>query len=629
MCGIVGLALRADAPASVAQRFAAGVAALRHRGPDAQGDWHDGRVWLGHARLSIIDLSTLGNQPMHDASRRFSLVYNGEVYNFRELAAAETLGDLRSSSDTEVVLRLFARHGVQSLRAFNGMFAFAIHDRDARKLWLVRDRLGIKPLFYSFDAHGLAFASEIKAIHALRGTSPRCRLESLHEWLYYGNPVGGRTLHEGIAQLPPGHFLELDLETFEHRVVEYWSLPDAARAASTPQAGHGELVERTRALLEQAVQRQLVADVPVGLFLSGGVDSSALAAFASRHLPGRLATFAAGFDFEDGEGERPRARRVAAAFGTDHHEIQIRGGDVGALIEELVAHHDMPFGDAANLPLTLMARELGGRIKVVLQGDGGDELFLGYSRYFTMAHLATLRLAAAMLLPFQSLTPRSAFHYRARRYLRAVSAAQSEAMALLLTPEDRALQPERVFAAPVAARLARQDPFARHREVLARLAGFDALNQMSFMDLLITLPDTFLEKVDRATMAASLEVRVPFLDHDLVDFVIGLPGACKAPRGERKALLKAALAGIVPDEVLTGRKSGLTVPYARWLEGPLRERFFDHLGLFERRHSGILDADHLRRLYAATFGGGRDDSTMLWKILNFMTWTNNSNVDFS
>jgi asparagine synthase (glutamine-hydrolysing) len=628
MCGIAGMALRAATPAEAAKDFSAGLASLRHRGPDAQGVWHDDRVWLGHARLSIIDLSAAGNQPMHDTAGRFALVYNGEVYNFRELAAAGQFGALRSTSDTEVVLRSFERHGTRSLPMFNGMFAFAILDRVERRLWLVRDRLGIKPLFYSFDSSGLAFASEIKAIHVMRGTHPRCRVESLHEWLYYGNPLGGNTLHDGIAQVPPGHFLELDLDTFAHRLVPYWSLPDAARAAPAPPPDERGLIEHTRTLLERAVQRQLIADVPVGLFLSGGVDSSALAAFASRHLPGRLATFAAGFDFEAGEGERPRARRVAAAFGTDHHEILIRGGDVGALVEELVAHHDMPFGDAANLPLTLMARELGGRIKVVLQGDGGDELFLGYSRYFTMAHHAPLRAAAALLLPLQSLTPRNAFHFRVRRYLRALRAAQPESMALLLTSEDRSLAPERVFAAPVAARLLAHDPFARHRAVLAQLAGFDALNQMSFMDLLITLPDQFLEKVDRATMAASLEVRVPFLDNDLVDFAIGLPGARKAPRGERKALLKAALAGIVPDEVLTAPKSGLTVPYARWLEGPLRERFFDHLGTFTRRHDGVLDADHLRRLYAATFGGGKDDSYMLWKILNFMTWTNNSNVEF-
>ena len=630
MCGIVGLALRRGAPDSLADQFARGVESLKHRGPDVQGEWHDARVWLGHARLSIIDLSALGNQPMHGPEGRSTMVYNGEIYNFRELAAAEKLDDLRSTSDSEVLLRLFQRHGPKSLPRLNGMFAFAFLDRRARKLWLVRDRLGIKPLFYSLDASGIAFASEIKAIHALRGSTPRCRVESLHEWLYYGNPLGGNTLHEGIVQLPPAHYLEIDLETFEHRVVEYWSLPATARAAPRRVADDAALAERTRNLLEAAVQRQLVADVPVGLFLSGGVDSSALAAFASRHHAGRLATFSAGFDFETGEGELPRARRVAAAFGTEHHEIRIGGGDIGPLIEELVRHHDMPFGDAANLPLMLMARELAGRIKVVLQGDGGDELFLGYSRYFTLAHRALLRPAATLLLPFQEFTPRNAFHYRARRYLRALDEPQlAVSMALLLTPEDRARSPEQVFSAPVAARLARHDPFARHRAVLARLEGFDVSNQMSFMDLLITLPDTFLEKVDRATMAASLEVRVPFLDHELVDFAIGLPGASKAPHGRRKALLKAALAGIVPDEVLTGPKTGLTVPYARWLDGPLRPLFFDHLARFERRHAGVLDAAYLRRLYAATFGGGRDDSYMLWKILNFMTWTNNSNVEFA
>ncbi|MEO8019661.1 MAG: asparagine synthase (glutamine-hydrolyzing) [Pseudomonadota bacterium] len=630
MCGIAGLALRSDAAlAGAGERVAAAVKALRHRGPDAQGQWDGGRVLLGHARLSIIDLSTLGSQPMHSTDGRYALSYNGEVYNFRELIAADGLNGLRSASDTEVVLRLFEKQGVASLARLNGMFAFAIHDRTANKLWLVRDRLGIKPLYFSFDAGRLAFGSEIKAIHTLRGSRPVCAVQSLHEWLYYGNPLGANTLHAGIEQLLPGHYLELDLDRFAHSIRPYWSLADQARRVPGVDLDQASLVGETRRLLSQAVRRQLVADVPVGLFLSGGVDSSALAAFATRHHAGKLATYSAGFDFQSGEGELPRARRVAAHFGTDHHEIHIKGGDVAELVETLVFHHDMPFGDAANIPLALMARQLGGHIKVVLQGDGGDELFGGYSRTLTLSRYRLLHVLARVLQHVQSLTPKNAFHYRARRYLRALAAPDLAAsMALLLTSEDRSLDPAAIFAAPLRARVEENDPFARHREVLGRFAGFDRMNQMSFMDLLITLPDTFLEKVDRSTMAASLEVRVPFLDHDLVDFAVSLPGAAKTPGGRKKWLLKAALEGIVPAEVLQGPKTGLEVPYGRWLQGALRPLFFDHLAKFTRRHPAVLDEAQVRRLHANTAAGGKDDSYMLWKVLNFMIWANNSDVEF-
>ena len=630
MCGIVGLALpRAAPPAEAGERMAAAVQALRHRGPDAQAHWDGGRVLLGHTRLSILDLSTLGSQPMHSADGRYAISYNGEVYNFRELIAADGLRGLRSGSDTEVVLRLFENQGVASLPRLNGMFAFAIHDRVAGKVWLVRDRLGIKPLYFSVDSGRLAFASEIKAIHALRDSRPVCSIGSLHEWLYYGNALGSHTLHAGIGQLLPGHYLELDLETFTHEIRAYWSLAEQVRHASPDALDQAALVGETRRLLDQAVRRQLVADVPVGLFLSGGVDSSALAAFATRHHADKLATYSAGFDFQAGGGELPKARRVAAHFGTDHHEIHIRGGDVAQIVETLVFHHDMPFSDAANIPLALMARELGGRIKVVLQGDGGDELFGGYSRYFSLARYRLLHTLARLLRPLQGLTPKNAFHFRARRYLRALAAPDlATTMALLLTSEDRSLQPAAVFAAPLRARVEQYDPFARHREVLARFEGFDRMNQMSFMDLLVTLPDTFLEKVDRATMACSLEVRVPFLDHDVVDFAVGLPGAAKTPGGSKKWLLKAALEGIVPPEVLHGPKMGLEVPYGRWLQGPLKPLFFDHLAKFVRRHPAVLDEAQVRRLHANTAAGGKDDSYMLWKVLNFMIWANNSDVEF-
>jgi asparagine synthase (glutamine-hydrolysing) len=605
------------------------LAVLRHRGPDAYGEARDSQVMLGHVRLAILDLSEAGRQPMRTPDGRFVISYNGEVYNFRELAARYGLTDLRSASDTEVVLRLFAKYGLKSLTELNGMFAFAVHDSAARKLWLVRDRLGIKPLYFRLDGARLTFGSEIKAVLAFDEDRPECEISALHEWLYYGNPLGGRTLYRGIHQLAPGHYLEIDLRTFKHRIGAYWTLESHVRERPAREPHFAGAAAEVRHLLEQAVRRQLVSDVPVGLFLSGGVDSSALAAFASRHYGGRLATYSAGFDFSRGEGELPKARRVARQFGTDHHELHVSGAHIGDLVRDLVRHHDMPFSDAANIPLALMAAEIRGITKVVLQGDGGDELFGGYSRYFTMGRYPLLRPIARLARHVDWLAPPSPLQQRASRYVRALSSEdQATAMALLLTPEDRSAEPPAIFARPFRDEVERADPFARHRECLPMFAGQDRVNQMSLLDLMITLPDTFLEKVDRATMAASLEVRVPFLDHDLVEFAVSLPGAVKAPGGRKKWLLKAALEGVVPAEVLHGPKIGLDVPYGTWLQGALKPMFFDELAEFTRRHPGVLDPQYIGELYVRTASRRRDDSYMLWKVLNFMIWANGANVDF-
>ncbi len=260
---------------------------LRHRGPDAHGEYRNGNLWFGHRRLSIIDLSELALQPMLSTSGRYVICYNGEVYNYRELAAELSLDGLRSRSDTEVVLRAFESLGVESFAKLNGMFAFAMYDTQARKLWLVRDRLGIKPLYFRVDSEGLAFASEIKAIRAASDGPLTCDLSALHEFLYYGNSLGGRTLLCGIRQLLPGHYLELDLHSFTWGVHQYWSLRQQAGRERQVQSSTGEMIAETRRLLEQSVRRQLVGDVPVGVFLSGGIDSTAITAFASKHYPGR------------------------------------------------------------------------------------------------------------------------------------------------------------------------------------------------------------------------------------------------------------------------------------------------------------------------------------------------------
>jgi asparagine synthase (glutamine-hydrolysing) len=631
MCGVIGFAARPPGPTALTpDGFRAALARIRHRGPDGSGIYRDGNLWLGHARLSILDLSNAGSQPMQTADERFVIAYNGEVYNFRELAAERRMNDLRSSSDTEVVLRAFAELGVASLPSFNGMFAFAIYDKLRRKIWLVRDRVGIKPMYYRIDAIDFAFASEIKGILALKEQRSICNVAALNEWLYYGNSLGGRTLHAGIQQLPPGHYLELDLDSFEHRVGEYHSFRQRPKPASAVSIDSTAASGQVRKLLEQAVARQLVSDVPVGVFLSGGVDSSAITAFASRHYQGRLATYSVGFDFTEQVNELPKARLIANQFGTDHHEIHIAGADVPAIIEKMVYHHDMPFADAANIPLYMMAERISSHTKVVLQGDGGDELFGGYRRYATLRYYRILRLLAASLQGLHRMTPRSPSYYRIQRYLHAFSAPNlATTMALLLTQEDRDSHPSGIFAPELAAAAGKFDPFERFREVQPWFSEQDIGNQMSLTDICIELPDLFLEKVDRATMAASLEVRVPFLDNDLVGYATGLSGATKMPFGRKKWLLKKALEGVIPHDVLQAPKTGFTVPYGAWLQTSLKAMFFDHLSTFERSSPGILNRGCVEKLFARTGSGQQNHSFMLWKILNFIVWANLFNMQFT
>lgn len=603
--------------------------ALSHRGPDACGQYRNSNVWLAHLRLSIIDLSADANQPMQSEDGRFVISYNGEVYNFENLARAHGLKNLRSRSDTEVVLQLFAKIGVDAFSELNGMFAFAVYDSRDQKLWLVRDRLGIKPLYYQLDVDRLVFASEIKGIVSLTSETSTCDFAGLNEWLYYGTPLGERTLYRGIRQLLPGHFLEIDLESFQSQVRSYWTLEQQADRRASKANRRVDTIVETRRLLEQAVERQLIGDVPVGVFLSGGIDSSAIVAFASRHYGRRLATYSAGFDFAPDGGELPKARRVADLFGTDHHEVHIAGGAVGDLIEKMVRHHDMPFSDAANIPLFLLASRVSGSVKVVLQGDGGDELFGGYRRYTTLKYYRLLHWIARAIRSLDMGPVRSPSHQRVRRHVNAFAAENlATTMALLLTLEIRSSPPADMFAPAIRNTVEQTDPFARFGECLRMFSGQDVSNQMSFVDMMTVLPDTYLEKVDRSTMAASLEVRVPFLDHDLLDFVVGVAGREKTPWGRKKWLLRQALNGIVPSDILHGPKHGLSVPFGKWLQGPLKPMFFDKLSEFDQSHPDVLDTKHVRRIFDCTSAGVQNHSHRLWKLLNFMIWATESRIAF-
>jgi len=602
--------------------FSDGLKVLAHRGPDASGSFFEGAVGLGHVRLSILDLRSSANQPMVSRSGRFVISYNGEIYNFNKLKEWFSLDSLKTYSDTEVIVEIFSKIGAGCFTLFNGMFALAIYDREDKTVWLARDGLGIKPLYVAQNYRGIYFSSEIKGIHSVADGFCAVNSQSLGEWSYYGNSLGSATLFKGVKKLLPGHFIKINVDGCLVEESCYWEpsgyLSDV----------EGDIVQAVRRKLETAVPSQLVGDVPLGVFLSGGIDSSAIAAFASKHYPGKLATFSAGFDYDKGVNELPQARRLAEKYGTDHHEIHVVGADVADTVEKMVWHHDQPFSDAANIPLYLISQQVGDRAKVILQGDGGDELFGGYQRYATLSRFRQMKMLARLANLAQKFLPKGSSRNVRQRYIDALLAKPfPKVMALLLTVEDEAHSPLNIFKDSV--RKSSGNPFERYFECASKFAGRSPVDQMLLVDSMIILPDIFLEKVDRSTMAASLEVRVPFLDNELVEFCQGLAASQKIPGGKQKDLLKRSLKGIVPDEVLYGKKTGFGVPFSFWLEGPLKDLLFDNLGDFIRRQPYVLDQIYIHSLFDDHICRRKDNGFLLWKIMNLVIWSNRYSVDWS
>jgi asparagine synthase (glutamine-hydrolysing) len=618
MCGICGwVELGSAAPDPGVVR--AMTETLRHRGPDDGGLAALGPAVLGHRRLSIIDLSDAGRQPMQTPDGRYTLVYNGEVYNFEELRSELQSAGVRftSRSDSEVVLRAFERWGTRCLRRLHGMFALAIWDAQERALHLARDRFGIKPLYYARTDGGLVFGSEIKALLASGRIEPDIDPQALHEYLYFGNPLGERTLYASVRELLPGHHLRLDArgETIE----AFWKLEEVAPCRDDLETA----TRRVRELLEASVRRHLISDVPVGVFLSGGTDSSSIVAFASRHA-GRIATFSVGFDFAGNNDELPLARRVAERFGTDHHELHLTAGNLREVIEALVRCHDEPFADAANVPLYLLCRDLAGSLKVVLQGDGGDEMFAGYRRYRMLRLRALWWLAARGLEPFASLLQRRTLTNRLLRMARAVGATDSaRRMALLLTLEAPEESPLRILHPELRAQVAATDPFLRYRELDRRLAHLEPVQRMLHTDAAIILPDTFLEKVDKSTMAHGIEVRVPYLDAELAEYAMSLPASWKARTRQGKWIVRRALRGIVPDEVLDGPKRGFGVPYSQWLRKPLSDWLRAVLTDSATQRARLFEPVALQQAIDLHLSGRRDLGFLLYKALVLALWHQN------
>jgi asparagine synthase (glutamine-hydrolysing) len=624
MCGICGEIVLDQPGAGDVFPAGARVAALRHRGPDDEGAYGRPGLALGACRLSIIDLAG-GRQPVWNEDRTCCIVFNGELYNFRDLRAElEARGHaFRTASDTEVVLHAYEEWGAQCLRRFNGMFAFAVWQEPRRVLFLARDRVGEKPLYYYRDSRRLVFASEIKAILADRSVPREVSPKGLANFLAFGHAVAPDTIYRGVFKLLPGHYLLV--RGGDVRTVRYWDVGQDPPLPAGKVLGPGAYARQVRALLDDSVRRRLVADVPVGAFLSGGLDSSAVVALMRRHAGGPVKTFSLGFRIGGAYNELGDARRVARHLGTEHYEVEADDADLLGTLRTLVYHYDEPFGDAAGFPLYLLSRFARGHVKVVLCGDGGDELFGGYRRYAVDALAGRYQLLPRALtggvLPWLARRlPGARRLKRAVRTLPIRDPARRYASWLVLF--DRDMRGE-LLADAARAGLADYDPAWPYPRFYAGLNGStaaDHLNRLMYVDLKTWLADTYLEKTDKATMACGLEARLPLLDHRLVELAFQIPGRYKVRGRSGKVVLKQAVRDLLPPEVVGKPKRGFAVPTGPWLRGSLgpfaREILFDA----RARRRGYFHTPAVERLWREHAAGRHDWGEHLWLLLNFELW---------
>jgi asparagine synthase (glutamine-hydrolysing) len=589
------------------------LACQRHRGPDAQGTFVHGPGAIGQNRLSIIDVEH-GDPPLTSEDGMIGAVLNGEIYNFGELRdQLEQDGHrLATRCDTEVLAHLAEDLGVAELaRRLDGMFAFAIWDRRRERLMLGRDRFGKKPLYYWSSPDTLVFASEIKGVLAHPEVPRELDADAIPAYLTFGYVPTPRTFFAGVRSLPPGHVLTLEQDG-EPRIERYWEPErprDNHRGASLDAAASD-----VRQLLEQAVGRRLTSDVPIGAFLSGGIDSSAIVAAMARASAEPVPTFTIGFDDRDGYDERPYARIVARRYATDHHEFVVRPAAVD-LVERLVWHHDQPFGDSSAIPTYLLNELTSGHVKVALSGDGGDELFAGYERFAAAVALGrygrvpgAVRTAGRRAL---ALAPPTALRGRvgnAQRFATVAEAGMPEAYLEWVSFIDEATR-RRL--------LGHADGWARQQyaEEWESTRGLDSLDRVLDLNLRTYLLDDLLVKADRMSMAHGLEVRSPFLDRELAAYAIGLPPELKARGLSLKRVLKRALRDELPPEILRRRKRGFGVPLDRWFREDLKRYVDEMLGRDDARVRRHLRGEAVDALLAEHASGSRNRGGALWTLL--------------
>jgi asparagine synthase (glutamine-hydrolysing) len=613
MCGIAGFAGDSNADAAL-RRVHAMCDVIRHRGPDDEGFHVEPGVALGMRRLSIIDLST-GHQPIHNEDGSVWVVFNGEIYNYRELRTQlESAGHrFYTSSDTETIVHAYEEWGDASFERLRGMFGIALWDRRTRTLLLARDRAGIKPLHYIERGGALYFGSEIKSLLAAGAVDREIDLDALDHYLSFLYTPRDRSMFRNVRKLPPGHFLRWCEGRAELR--QYWAIG----AEEDFEGSVSEAAGALRTVLQDAVRSHMISDVPLGAFLSGGVDSSLVVGLMAEASPRPVKTFSIGFD-EPRFDELEHARAVARHFGTDHHEFVVRPDGL-SILDRLIEQFDEPFADSSAIPTWYVSEVARRHVTVVLSGDGGDELFGGYDRYLphpAVAHFDRLpvpgrrKLAAALWPVLPHGTPGKGL---LRRVARDENGRFIDSVAMLQPDEKRALYTNDVRRALGA--FDAELLLARHFD---RFAGLPAQSRMMRFDFETYLPEDVLTKVDRMSMAHSIESRVPLLDNEVIAFASRLPAALKIAGTRRKHVLKEAVRDLLPASILDRRKQGFGVPLATWFRGELSGLFADVLGSTRARERGYFEPSFVERLVHEHRTGRRDHNLRLWQLLVFELW---------
>ena len=610
ICGIYNFGTLAPADRAALKRAAD---AMVHRGPDDEGFYVNGELGLGNRRLSIIDLPG-GHQPIANEDETLWVTLNGEIYNYRELRPElEARGHrFRTLSDTETLVHLYEDYGLGCLEPLRGMFAFALWDNRRRRLLVARDRLGVKPLFYRLEAGQLAFASELRALRELVGHPLEIEPQSVYDFFGFRYIPAPNTFYRGVEKLLPGHYMIVDARGA--RIEPYWDVPPEEETSRTAEDFAEEVIERLR----ESIRLRLIADVPLGVFLSGGTDSSAVVAFMAALGARPLRTFSVGFE-EPEYSELPFARRVAQRFSTEHHELVVRPQDMAEELTRLVAFRDEPVAEPTDIALYRMARLASERVKVVLAGEGGDELFAGYPKY------AADRLAGVVSALPQEVTRAIVrwLPYRQRRAklaLEALSirdeAERSVTWFASFSREER----EALFAPEFLQQVDVAHPARIFEGYLEKVRDRSPLKRMLYADLKIWLPDNLLLRGDQMTMAASIEERLPFLDHELVELAARIPSRMLTRGFKTKVLLRQALRPYLPPETLRRRKVGFTVPIGPWFRTSLKSLVADLVLAPEARARGYFNQEAVERFVREHFDGVRDRQKQLWALVNFELW---------
>jgi asparagine synthase (glutamine-hydrolysing) len=613
MCGICGVFNFGNGAPVDPVALKRATDAMAHRGPDDEGFHLDGDLGLGNRRLSIIDLPG-GHQPIANEDGSVWINFNGEIYNYRDLRPDLVARghQFRTNSDTETILHLYEEYGLAFLDHLRGMFALAIWDSGKRRLLLARDRLGIKPLLYRLEAGRLAFASELRALRELLPQPVGIDPQSVYDFFGFRYIPAPRTFYRGVEKLLPGHFLLADSHGVHSQA--YWDIPNEAEDPRHVKDIAAEVVEHLR----ESVRLRLIADVPLGVFLSGGTDSSAVVALMAELGARPLRTFSVGFD-EPEYSELPFARAVARRYATEHQELVVRPEHLSEELPRLVAFRGEPVAEPTDVALFLISRLASQSVKVVLAGEGGDELFAGYPKY-----------AADRLTGLVSALPQAAtaalirwLPYRQRRVRLALEALsigdEAERSATWFASFSRE-EREDLFAPDFLAQIDPAHPARVFESYLDKVRDRSPLKRMLYADLKIWLPDNLLLRGDLMTMAASIEERVPFLDHRLVEFAARLPTRLLTRGFRTKALLKDALRPYVPKEALYRRKVGFSVPVGDWFRKPLKSLVADLLLSREARTRGYFRAAGIEQFVREHFDGVRDRQKQLWALLNFELW---------